>query len=101
MADARLNSLGQLVSDVDLTLNHDKPPIDVKNNTNLVVNLNADTVDGIQGDQLLRTDAARTLLSTLTVGDTGTIQVSGAGKVRIGNFSLKQVDNVLSFSYEA
>jgi len=95
MADAKLNSLGQLVSDVA----NGTPPITVISSTR-VSNLNADKVDVIEENQLLRTDAARTLSSTLTVGDTGTIQVSGTGKVRIGNFNLKQIDNVLSFSYE-
>lgn len=94
MADAKLNSLGQLVSNVE-----EIAPIVVSSSAR-VPNLNADMVDGIEESKLLRTDDARILSSTLTVGDTGTIQVSGTGKVRIGNFNLKQINNVLSFSYE-
>lgn len=116
MADpiAKLNSDGQLVSQVDLINFPEKPPIDVKGNDNVVPELNADKVDGIHGTSFLRSDdnSAIDLGKTLTVN--GRLEIAGTsgglttpgeltlksgGALRLGWFVIRTSGNLMYFEY--
>lgn len=116
MADpiAKLNSDGQLVSQVDLINFPERPPIDVKSNDNLVPELNADKVDGIHGTSFLRSDdnSAIDLGKTLTVN--GRLEIAGTsgglttpgelnlktgGALRLGWFVIRTSGNLMYFEY--
>lgn len=89
MADvkATLNKEGQLVSQTT-----DKPPILVASNK-MVPNLNAQKLGGVEENLMLRTNTNRTLTAEMEVGANGSIKVSG-GKIKIGEFELKQTNGM-------
>lgn len=96
MADnkpAKLNSLGQLVSEAE----QGKSPITVVSNTT-VTNLSAQLHDGVPEADMLRTNNPRTLESVLTIGKgpvgqepskEGNINVTEHGKITVGDFEIK------------
>ena len=64
----------------------------------IVDELNADMLDGVHGDKMLRTDEDRTVNSETTVTLEGTMEVPGlvnvtAGEIRVGEFKLEATSN--------
>lgn len=112
---AKLNSDGQLISQVNLEINKDMPPIKVNNNSNLVPNLNADKVDGLNADSFLRTDADSAVALGKKLVINGKIEIAGTaggltpipgelnlkpgGALRLGWFVIRTSGNLMYFEY--
>ena len=119
MADpiAKLNSDGQLVSQVNLNSETNKtmPPINVNGNSNRVPNLNADKVDNLDASSFLRSDENSTIEHGKTLLIDGKIEISGistggdtqvgelnlkpGGVLRLGWFEIKTAGNLMYFEY--
>lgn len=98
---AKLNSEGQLVSTITT-----KAPITV-NSVIRVDSLNADMVDGLNGYELLRSNAGSTLTQPSTLSVAGEIKINPAGKLSLdkeakltlGWFKVNMSDSLISISY--
>jgi hypothetical protein len=112
---AALNSEGQLVSEVDAINFPEKPPINVNGNSNLVDDLNADKLDGLDKESFLRTDQnsavdfgnvltvnGRLEINSINTGDVpqiGELNLKPGGILRLGWFEIKTAGNLMYFEY--
>ena len=98
---AKLNKEGQLVSTTTT-----EPPITV-NSSVVVTKLNADMVDGLNGYELLRSNAGSTLTQPSTLSVAGEIKINPTGKLSLdkgseltlGWFKVNMSDSLISISY--